>query len=78
MKTMTSGKTVFAGGLGTGIALILLGGALAAACRPGVVASLALKGMRTEQERSARRRDRRTRRAQSSPDYLDVCRAAGL
>ena len=75
---MKSGGTVFAGGLGTGIAFMLLAGALAAACRPDLVAGWALRGMRTESQRSARRRDRWTRRAQSSVDYLDVCRAAGL
>jgi hypothetical protein len=73
-----NGGTVFAEGLGTGVALILLAGALAAACRPDLVATWAIKGRRVESERSARRRDRRTRRVQSSRDYLDACRAAGL
>ena len=71
-------SAVFAEGLGAGVALILLAGALAAACRPDIVASLALRGARTENERSARRRDRRVRIAQAAPDYLDLCRAAGL
>ena len=75
---MKSGGAIFAEGLGTGVALLLLAGALAAARRPDLVATWAIKGMRTESQRSARRRDRWTRRVQSSPDYLDVCRAAGL
>jgi hypothetical protein len=72
------GTTVFAEGIGTGVALILLAGVLAATCRPDLVTSWALRGMRCEQQRSTRRRERWRLRTQSSPDYLDHCRAAGL
>ncbi len=72
------GTAAFAEGIGMGVALILLGGVLAAACRPDLVTSWALRGIRCEQQRSTRRRERWRVRAQSSPDYLDLCRAAGL
>jgi hypothetical protein len=71
-------RAAFAEGIGTGIALILLGGALTAAWRPDLMTSWALRGMRTDQQRTARRRERWRKRAQSSRDYLDICRAAGL
>ncbi|HEY6221941.1 MAG TPA: hypothetical protein VIX13_05335 [Candidatus Eisenbacteria bacterium] len=49
-----NGRALFAEGIGTGVGLILLAGALAAAWRPDLVTTWAFRGRRTEQQRVAR------------------------
>lgn len=69
---------LFAEGVGTGVALALLAGAATLAWRPGLVAAWLLGGLQGPLERGERPREWVRRIAPSPPDYLDVCRAAGL
>ena len=66
----------FAGGLGTGAAMMSLAAGIAWLWRPNAFASL-WRG-ETRQARIRRDLERAARRARLSPDYLDGCRAAGL
>jgi hypothetical protein len=66
----------FAGGLGTGAAVMSLAAGIAWLWRPGLFASL-LSG-ETRQARIRRNLERAARRARLCPGYLDTCRAAGL
>ena len=74
---MKSGAA-FAQGVGAGVGLLLVAGALTVACRPEIVAAWAIRGLRAGEDLSLKRRNRARSLAQRSPDYLDQCRAAGL
>jgi hypothetical protein len=68
----------FAEGVGTGVALALLAGAATLAWRPELVAAWLLRGLQGPLERGGRPREWVRHIAPSPPDYLDICRAAGL
>jgi hypothetical protein len=69
-------RRVFAEGLGTGAALILV--MTAAACAWQANRITAWLSQENEEMRQRRQIERAERAATMAPDYLDTCRAAGI
>jgi hypothetical protein len=69
-------RTVFAEGLGTGAALIVV--VTAAACLWQANRIAAWLTQESEEMRRRRQIERAQLAAKLSPDYLDTCRAAGI